>query len=172
MAGGLEVRNLNAMQSALSSPLEDTISRIRQLHAHILSHRTATEALESWCAARRIGHGPIRADVLHQESAGRQDGAVWVRRARMMRGRGGLSHTEIRFRTDLLSDDMLHRLSHGGEPFGAVVAALRPWRTITRARAAYGETILSLHATVLAGSGQPIARVRESYQRVLIDGGM
>jgi hypothetical protein len=172
MAGGLEVRNVSAMQSTLISPVEETVSRIRQLHAHVLSHKTATEALASWCAARRIGDGPIQADVVSQESAGCRGGAIWVRRARLMRGPVVLSHTEIRFRTDVLSADMLQRLLDGGEPFGAIVAPLRPWRTITRARAAYGETILSLHATVLAGSGQPIARVRESYRRVLIEGGM
>ncbi len=170
MAGGLEVRNVSAMQSTLISPVEETVSRIRQLHAHVLSHKTATEALASLCAARRIGDGPIRADVVSHESAGRPDGAIWVRRARLMRGPVVLSHTEIRFRTDVLSADMMQRLLDGVEPFGAIVAPLQPWRTITRARAAYGETILSLHATVLAGSGQPIARVRESYRRVLIEG--
>ena len=172
MTGGLEVRIVSAIQSTLISPVEETVSRIRQLHAHVVSHATATEALASWCSARHIGDGPIQADVVQQQSVGRQDGAIWVRRARLMRGQVVLSHTEIRFRADILSADMLQRLLRGSEPFGAVVAPLRPWRTITRARAAYGETILSLHATLLAGFGHPIARVRESYRRVLIDGGM
>ena len=159
---------MSAILSKLESPLDVMVGRIREFHAHITSQSTATEALVSWCEQRRIGLGPIRARVLEQKSFGCR-GSVIYRRSQLIRGSVVLSNAQILFRTDVLDDEMLERLAARREPFGDVVKSLRPWRTVTRARAAYNDIILALHATVRIGSGRPIARVHEAYHRGLIE---
>lgn len=163
---------LSAIERTPANPVDTPISRVRELYAHLLGHDTATEGLMSWCAACGLGEGPISAQVYDVQGVRRRDGAIWSRRVMLSRGAVLLSCAEIRFRTDALTSLMLQRLAQGSVPFGAIVKPLRPWRTVTFASALAGDSILELHATVRAGTGLPIARVREAYRRVLIVGGV
>ena len=163
---------LSAIEWTPASPVDATISRVRELYAHLLDHDTATEALMSWCAAYGLGDGPISAEVYDMHGVRCRDGAIWSRRVKLSRGAVLLSCAEICYRTDALTSLMLQRLAQGSVPFGTIVKPLRPWRTVTFASASAGDTILELHATVRAGTGLPIARVREAYRGVLIVGGV
>jgi hypothetical protein len=150
-------------------------AEIERLRAHLAASATATEALESWCRPRGIGSGPIRTEVLAQAGVSNKERGIGWRRVRLLRGEAFLSLAEIRFRSEAMTPAMLESLAAGAMPFGAVVKDLEPQRTTTYwfDRPLTGQrdddVILFLHATVLDKSGRALARVREAYQRLLIE---
>jgi len=145
--------------------------RISQLNRHILAHSTATEGLASWCEAYGIGDGPIRTNVLQNAVSPRGERDIGYRLVKLVRGDVFLSVAEIRYRRDALSVDMKRQLEEASIPFGQIVAPLGPRRITTLAKFSTdwsADDVLIHHATVLDRSGCPIARVRESYQDILV----
>ena len=154
--------------AAQEADLEDNICLLRR---HLLSHTTATAALAAWCERRGIGSGPIQTSVLQRAVSSRGARDVGYRRVKLLRGDAVLSFAEIRYRCDVLNPAMTRTLEQTKSPFGEVVAPLDPRRVTTFARFCadpLAEIVLFHHATVLDRCGRPIARVRESYQGVLV----
>lgn len=150
-------------------------AEIERLRTHLAASATATEALESWCLVRGIGSGAIRTEVLAQGRVSNKERRIGWRRVKILRGDAFLSLAEIRFRSEAMTPAMLESLAAGAIPFGAIVKDLEPQRTTTHwyDRPSTGQNadhvILFVHATVLDKSGRPLARVREAYQRLLIE---
>ncbi len=145
--------------------------RISLLSRQLLVCATATDCLAAWCETHGIGDGPIRTKVSQGAVSSSNAGAVGYRRVKLLRGAAFLSAAEIRYRCDALDPAILRNLAETDIPFGKLVAPLNP-RRITTFVGTFGELsaecVLVHHATVLDGSGRPIARVREAYQRVLV----
>lgn len=156
---------------------ETAATRVNDLNRHLLGYQTATAALAQWCRMRRLGDGEIRICVLDQSfpATSKSWRRTAYRRVKLFCGTHFLSTAEIRFRCEALSADMLGELRATDRPFGVVVAALGPRRVTTVVKTLSGSTeghqdsVLVHHATVFDRHDQPIARVREFYQAVLVN---
>ena len=138
---------------------------------------SATRFLESWCAQRGLGAGPIRSRRLSPPApdAGAEAllaASPWerpeARRVTLMRGAEALSDCEIRWLGTRLTPAMREALARTDTPFGVVVASLRPERRLLAGHVLPpgDEHALDCTALVVAG-GRPLAVARERYRRVL-----
>jgi len=138
---------------------------------------SATRFLESWCARRGLGAGPVRSRRLPPPPPDAAAEALlapapWerpeARRVTLMRGAVALSDAEIRWLGTRLTPAMQEALARTDTPFGVVVAPLAPERRMLAERVLPPGDAHALDCTalVLAG-GRPIAVARERYRRAL-----
>ncbi|MBR0663278.1 hypothetical protein GXW71_02810 [Roseomonas hellenica] len=142
------------------------------LSARLLAARSATRALEAWCAEHGIGDGAVRARMVPAPPLPPDAEALELlrpapaevlrhRRVVLVRGAVALSEAENWYLPQRLPPGMRHVLETTDTPFGVAVEALRPRRrTMHVAFAADG---LLHRAVVLTGAGRPIAVVHERY---------
>lgn len=146
---------------------------------------SATALLKRWCEGRGLADpAEIRAEVDRganvPPSAEQRtrlkvgpDEKIAYRRVRLMCGAYVLSEAENWYVPGRLNGEILAQLD-GDTPFGAAIRPLDPRRvTIGTARLWNGklpvpQAILRQQALVLDGDGQPLAEVRETYQKALI----
>lgn len=146
---------------------------------------TATRALGRWCEQRGLGEGPVHASVLRDRPAMIApdillDALEVVgptrlrhRRATLRRGEVALADCDLWWLPDRLPAAVTAALDATDQPFGALVAPLRPRRCsvetwIAGAGAAH---VLEIGAVVLArraGGPLPVAVVRERYRGALL----
>lgn len=113
---------------------------VQTLNARILASRSATAALEAWCAARRLAPEPtvrvLRAPGAAKAPDAEQLERLHVARAEELRYRrvqlvcGGrvLSEADNWYVPDRLTSVMNHLLETTDTPFGPVVRPLEPYR--------------------------------------------
>lgn len=159
--------------AAEAAPLAAFRDRLREA-------ASATGLLQTWCEARGIGEGSVRAlrhpgpaeplpaEATHMLLPPGAPHHVRHRRVTLLRGAAGLSDCDIWWLPSRLTPEMQAALDSTDRPFGTVVEALRPTRRVL------AETVLppggphglEVTALLMAGAG-PIALARESYRRIL-----
>lgn len=165
--------------------LEDARGGYERFRKALLVEPSATALLARWCEGRGLADpAEIRAvvdrDAILQpgdeQRAHLKVGAVErvvYRRVRLMCGSHVLSEAENWYVPSRLNPEML-ALLEGDTPFGKVIRPLDPRRvTISTARLWNGklpipQAILRHRALVIDRGGNPLAEVRETYQRDLI----
>jgi hypothetical protein len=152
---------------------------------HILRGPTATLAMARWCAGRGIDDGLLLARVDRTSPPCFAPGilldAMGVvgptrlrhRRVTLVRGGTALSDCDLWWLPDSLPAAVTLALDTTDQPFGMLVAPLRPMRRTveTRIRAAAAEHVLEIGAVVLAGGAGrrvPVAAVQERYRTALL----
>lgn len=138
---------------------------------------SATRFLESWCATRGLGEGPVRSRRLAPPPpdpaaeallAPAPDERPAARHVTLLRGAVPLSDCDIRWLAARLPPEMHQALARTDTPFGVVVAPLAPERALLT------EAVLppgGLHAlecvALLRVAGRPLAVARERYRGTL-----
>ncbi|MYN03135.1 hypothetical protein GTP41_13620 [Pseudoduganella sp. DS3] len=159
-------------------------SQAETLNANILASSSATLALEQWCAAHamatparivaRLQRGNEQAASAEQRTRLGVDAHTVVkhRRVHLYCGDHLMSEADNWYVPSRLSAEMNRLLEETDTPFGKVVQPLAPYRRTFAARnlwAADAQEVpaaLFEHRAVLyTAAHQPIAEVRESYQR-------
>lgn len=142
------------------------------LSARLLAARSATRALEAWCAEHHIGDGAVRVQMVPAPSLPPDaetlellrpapGEALQHRRVVLVRGAVALSEAENWYLPQRLPPGMRQILDTTDTPFGVAVEALRPRRRTTHV--AFAADGFLHRAVVLTGTGQPIAVVHERY---------
>lgn len=149
------------------------------LSARLLAARSATRALEAWCAEHGIGDGAVRVQMVPAPPLPPDAETLALlrpapgevlrhRRVVLVRGAVALSEAENWYLPQRLPPDMRHVLATTDTPFGVAVEALRPRRRTTHV--AFAADGVLHRAVVLTGAGQPIAVVHERYLPALAPG--
>jgi chorismate-pyruvate lyase len=170
---------LFAASIATAAPAEDVTSLARDLNARLLADPSATAVLQRWCAERRIADpATIRAEVERttivppsaaQRARLRVDAKepVGYRKVRLKCGSVVLSEAENWYVPARLTPEMRAQLA-GDTPFGTAIKPLAPHRRTLSAvfhwKGRRSGEVLRHRALVLAGSGEPLAEVVETYQ--------
>ncbi len=146
-----------------------TISRA-QLHAALLSGHSATDVLEKLGGAKVTAHRsneppiPLRQSeraLLHLPS----NGNATHRRVELRIGDVTLSDADIWYVASRLPSAMVAALNSTDSPFGRVVRALDPRRTVLATHIGIaGDTHALEHRAVLWVNTTPIALVTERYR--------
>lgn len=173
---------IEAVAAAQMTPVE-------RLNAELLAARTATQVLESRCAALGLADPPrVRAEVkrgrvLAGASPARtrlkvgKDEMLGYRRVRLMCGAHVLSEAINWYVATRLTPEMNVALDTSDAPFGRVILPLSPRRetystwTVRPGRVSREGVVVRHRAIVLDGEGRPLADVVEQYQRILLGGG-
>jgi hypothetical protein len=124
----------------------EALALLQSLNAELLSHDSATETLQRWCARLRLAEpakisaepiAPPDAEVEPQVRGLLQAGAgepIRHRRVLLRCGNHVLSQADNWYRPARLSPDMNHQLETTDTPFGVVVRPLRFRRRTLEAR--------------------------------------
>lgn len=149
-----------------------------QLSAQILASSSATLTLEKWCASHAMASEPrivarlVRGDdkAASAETLARLEVAnaadVRYRRVQLYCGSHLFSEADNWYVPSRLTPAMNRLLEETDTPFGKVVQPLAPYRRTFSSRMLQSPTALFEHSAVLYTAGhQPIAEVRETYQR-------
>jgi chorismate-pyruvate lyase len=179
------------------------VANVTEFLTYLEDHDTATDAVTAWCRRHLPGSGDaLSVAVLHDREAAVEDydGALSLapgetlhcRRVLLKWGSLVISEAENWYVPQRLPAAMLEEIRRGRRPFGAVVAALAPRRTLIAVHT--GEVLLhggeavariraqligarvfsapaafALHVTaVMAASGIALAELREHYRRELL----
>lgn len=152
---------------------------LADFEAHLAAHDSATEALQQWCRARRIGAGPIRARVIGAQS---NDPPAKMRRMLGLDGNDALGMRHVRLSCDdtvlsvawnwyvpsRLTPEMNAALANSDVPFGKVASALRFRRETIDVNAGPVEncppdTVSTHRALLRLPDGRPLAYLIECY---------
>ena len=161
---------------------------IQALDSRLQAARSATVVLEQWCAEHALASAPrVVARLLRgidKPASAEQRARLGVgpdtplayRRVQLSCGDHLLSEADNWYVPSRLSADMNRLLEQTDTPFGKVVQPLQPYRRTIATRMLWtgaGSAIpaaLFEHSAVLYNADhQPIAEVRETYQRGLLD---
>lgn len=171
---------VEAVAAAQMTPVE-------RLDAELRAARTATQVLESRCAALGLADPPrVRAEVTRGRVVASASPArtrlkvakselLGYRRVRLMCGDHLLSEAVNWYVASRLTPAMNAQLDQSDTPFGRVVLPLSPYRRtystwrVRPGRVPPGGVVVRHRALVLDGEGQPLADVIERYQQVLLD---
>lgn len=162
-----------------SPPDPARLAPLAALSDRLLAARSATRALEAWCAEHGIGDGAVRVQVVPApplppdaetlELLCAAPGEVpQHRRVVLVRGTVALSEAENWYLPQRLPPAMCHVLETTDLPFGVVVEPLQPTRRTLRVEP--GAEGLLLRAVVLREGERPIAVVHERYLPALAPG--
>ena len=147
-------------------------------------HRTATQALNTWCTSHRIpGASGIHAHILQDTPIAheRYDGPLSLRTGETLQhrrvclnwGDTTMSEADNWYLPDRLPEAMRDRLENTTVPFGQVVMELGPVRKLLSrtpvAQDEQGRFILLVSAVLETADGTLIAEVREHYCRSLLE---
>lgn len=166
-----------ALLAACASPGDQSKALAQKLGSDILASGSATLTLEKWCADHAMAAEP---KIVARLVRGNDKPASAETLARL-----GVSGTEIKYRRvqlycgshlfseadnwyvpSRLTPEMNRLLDETDTPFGKVVQPLAPYRRTFSSTMLHSPTALFEHAAVLySASHQPIAEVRETYQR-------
>jgi len=170
---------IEAVAAAQMTPVE-------RLNAELLAARTATQVLESRCAALGLANPPrVRAEVKRGRVVASASPArtrlkvgkgemLGYRRVRLMCGDHLLSEATNWYVASRLTPEMNTALDTSDAPFGRVILPLSPRRetygswTARPGRIPAAGVVVRHRAIVLDGAGRPLAAVVEHYQRVLL----
>jgi len=171
----LLLANVVLAGSAAAAPA----ASLADFEAHLAAHDSATEALQQWCHARRIGQGPIRARVIGAQSNDPParmrdilgldaDDALGMRNVRLSCDETVLSVAWNWYAPSRLTPEMNAALADSDVPFGKVAGALRFRReTIDvipgTAENCPRDTISTHRALLRLPSGAPLAYLIECY---------
>jgi chorismate-pyruvate lyase len=164
--------------AACAAPGNSPDALAQQLNASILASSSATLALEKWCAdhamaaepkiVARLVRGsdkPASADTLARLGAASQ-ADIRYRRVQLYCGAHLFSEADNWYVPARLTPAMNRLLQETDTPFGKVVQPLAPYRRTHSTRMLHSPTALFEHSAVLySAAHQPIAEVRETYQR-------
>jgi len=141
---------------------------------HLAGHRSATEALAEWCAARGIGAGPIRAERLPAGADGPVPEALAPapgerlvrRRVRLVRGPVVLAEAENLYLPGRLPEGVARALDETDTPFFTLLATHGFARVpLAPPREVEGGALETVALITL--DGRPVSRVRERFSAVL-----
>jgi len=163
--------------AACASPGEQADMLAQKLSADILAADSATLTLEKWCAdhamaaepkiVARLVRGtdkPAGAETLARLGVTSAD--IKYRRVQLYCGAHLFSEADNWYVPSRLTPEMNRLLDETDTPFGKVVRPLAPYRRTFSSTMLHSPTALFEHAAVLySASHQPIAEVRETYQR-------
>jgi chorismate-pyruvate lyase len=173
------------------------LAEIRSLNAALLSHDSATAALQEWCAAHRLTPAPAivahvvsgvdkPADTRIRALLGAGSGEpIRYRRVALACGERVLSEADNWYRPQRLTPQMNRELDETDTPFGAVVAPLDFHRRRLEAKVLYAPSrrsagrgelrlphALIRHRAVLeTPDGAPFSLVVETYTDAVLDVG-
>ncbi len=164
--------------AACAAPGRNPDILAQQLNAAILASSSATLALEKWCAdhgmatepriVARLVRGsdkPAEAATLARLGVASQTD-IKYRRVQLYCGAHLFSEADNWYVPARLTPGMNRLLEETDTPFGKVVQPLAPYRRTHSASMLRSPTALFEHRAVLYTSlNQPIAEVRETYQR-------
>lgn len=114
----------------------ETLLAIQTLQVDLLSHASATETLERWCAAHGLAHpAVVTAERVHDKTSpgdlsARQvlgvgpETRLGYRHVRLKCGKGVLSEADNWYVTERLTPAMIRTLDQTDTPFGKVVKPL------------------------------------------------
>ncbi len=161
--------------AACVSPAQAPDLLAQELSASILASTSATLALEKWCADHAMAAEPkivarlVRGEAkpASTETIARLGSAdIKYRRVRLYCGAHLFSEADNWYVPGRLTPEMNRLLDETDTPFGKVVQPLAPYRRTFASRMLQSPTALFEHSAVLYdASHQPIAEVRETYQR-------
>jgi len=164
--------------AACSTPGASPDLLAQQLNADILASSSATLTLEKWCAdhamaappkvvARLVRSDPKPASADTLARLGVDSAAdVNYRRVQLYCGSHLFSEADNWYVPSRLTPAMNRLLEDTDTPFGKVVQPLAPYRRTYASRMLQSPSALFEHRAVLyTASHQPIAEVRETYQR-------
>lgn len=163
--------------AACTTPANSPGLLAQKLSAAILASSSATLTLEKWCAdhamaaepkiVARLVRGadkPASAETLARLGAASAD--VKYRRVQLYCGTHLFSEADNWYVPGRLAPEMNRLLEESDTPFGKVVQPLAPYRRTFASTMLQSPGALFEHAAVLySASHQPIAEVRETYQR-------
>jgi hypothetical protein len=179
-----------AVQSALAGVTSDARATVEALNADLLSHDSATETLQRWCAVRGLADPativarrapgqdkPATAQVrrlLHAAPGER----IRYRRVALACGDHVLSNADNWYRPGALTAAMNAELDASDHPFGAVVRALGFHRRTLRATILISAkdrrppaAVIRHEAVLETPEGAPFSLVIETYTNEVLDQG-
>lgn len=166
-----------------------TFATIQRLETELLSTRSATATLETWCRdhrmadpARVVAHViagaskvPDRGQLERLHAGGARE--VKYRLVQLQCGTHVLSEADNWYVPDRLTAEMNRLLDTTDTPFGRAVAPLEPHRETIAVRLLWTDStqpapdVLFEHRAVLyTRGGEPFSEVDERYRRELIEG--
>ncbi|WP_156401091.1 hypothetical protein [Duganella sp. Root1480D1] len=165
------------LMGACATPANSPTLLAQKLSADILASPSATLTLEKWCAdhamatepkiVARLVRGtnkPASSETLARLGASAAE--VKYRRVQLYCGAHLFSEADNWYVPSRLAPEMNRLLDETDTPFGKVVQPLAPYRRTFSSAMQQSPTALFEHAAVLfSASHQPIAEVRETYQR-------
>ena len=163
--------------AACASPENQAEVLAQKLSADILASSSATLTLEKWCADHAMAAEPKIVARLVREAVqpassetlarlGATQAEVKYRRVQLYCGTHLFSEADNWYVPRRLTPEMNRLLDETDTPFGKAVQALAPSRRTLSRTTLHSPTALFEHAAVLySASRQPIAEVRETYQR-------
>jgi hypothetical protein len=177
--------------AALAAPATPQARRLAaQLNADLLSHDSATDTLQRWCAARHLAQPAkiVARRVLGQDKpAGAEvrrllhaapGESVRYRRVALACGDRVLSNADNWYRPGALTAQMNAELDTTDHPFGSVVRPLGFHRRtlgavmLISARGGHAPAALLRHKAVLeTPDGRPFSLVVETYTKAVLDEG-
>jgi len=161
--------------AACTTPANSPDILAQKLSADILAGSSATLTLEKWCAdhamasepkivARLVRGEPKPASAETIARLGSSD--IKYRRVQLYCGTHLFSEADNWYVPSRLTPAMNRLLDETDTPFGKVVQPLAPYRSTFAHRMLHSPTALFEHRAVLyTATHQPIAEVRETYQR-------
>jgi len=166
-----------SLLAACASPGDQSRALAQKLSNDILASSSATLTLEKWCAdhamaaepkiVARLVRGadkPASAETLARLGVASAD--VKYRRVQLYCGTHWFSEADNWYVPGRLTPEMNRLLEQTDTPFGKVVQPLAPYRRTFSSTMLNSPAALFEHAAVLySASHQPIAEVRETYQR-------
>ena len=163
--------------AACTTPANAPGPLAQKLSTAILASSSATLTLEKWCAdhamaaepkiVARLVRGadkPASAETLSRLGVAGAD--IKYRRVQLYCGTHLFSEADNWYVPSRLTPEMNWLLDQTDTPFGKVVQPLAPYRRTFSSTMLQSPSALFEHAAVLySASHQPIAEVRETYQR-------
>ncbi|WP_028104116.1 hypothetical protein [Pseudoduganella violaceinigra] len=174
------LRSLAALPflAACAAPPNSPDALAQKLNADILASSSATLALEKWCADHAMAPDPnivarlVRggAQAPSAETLARlgvtNASEIKYRRVQLYCGTHLFSEADNWYVPSRLTPAMNRLLDETDTPFGKVVQPLAPYRRTFASRMLKSPVALFEHSAVLyTAAHQPIAEVRETYQR-------
>jgi len=164
--------------AACASPAKQPEVLAQTLSAEILASSSATLTLEKWCADHAMAAEPkIVARLLRGDDKPASfdtlarlgvtsNADIKYRRVQLYCGTHLFSEADNWYVPSRLTPAMNRLLEETDTPFGKVVLPLAPYRRTFDSRMLQSPTALFEHSAVLyTPANQPIAEVRETYQR-------
>ncbi|WP_431477442.1 hypothetical protein [Massilia eburnea] len=163
--------------AACAAPANSPDLLAQKLSADILASSSATLTLEKWCADHAMATPPkivarlvrgadqaASAETLARLGAASAD--VKYRRVQLYCGTHLFSEADNWYVPSRLTPEMNRLLEQTDTPFGKAVQPLGPYRRTFSSTMLHSPAALFEHAAVLySATHQPIAEVRETYQR-------
>ncbi|HEY0588347.1 MAG TPA: hypothetical protein VGD52_19590 [Pseudoduganella sp.] len=163
--------------AACTTPASSPDLLAQKLSAAILASNSATLTLEQWCAdhamaaeprivARLVRGAGKQASPETLSRLGAASSEVKYRRVQLYCGAHLFSEADNWYVPSRLTPEMNRLLEETDTPFGKVVQPLAPYRRTFASTMLQSPGALFEHAAMLfSASHQPIAEVRETYQR-------